>query len=131
MCAAHLKEKTMSAHFVLLHVNQPTASAAFYSKLLQREPVESSPTFAMFALADGLMLGLWLRPNVEPKSGGAPGSSELCFVAKDDADVEANHQRWKSQGVEILQAPTRMDFGYTFTGADPDGHRLRVFAPAG
>jgi hypothetical protein len=23
-----------------------------------------------------------------------------------------------------------MDFGHTFTAADPDGHRLRVFAPA-
>ncbi|WP_374468302.1 hypothetical protein [Ferrovibrio sp.] len=29
----------------------------------------------------------------------------------------------------ILQPPTAMDFGYTFLAADPDGHRLRVFAP--
>lgn len=118
------------SHFVLLHVNQPAASAAFYAKLLQREPVENSPTFAMFTLADGLMLGLWLRGEVKPPSAGAPGACELCFVAQDDAQVEAAHQRWKAQGVTILQPPTRMDFGYTFTGADPDGHRLRLFAPA-
>jgi len=118
------------SHFVLLHVNQPTVSAAFYSRLLQREPVESSPTFAMFALADGLMLGLWQRTQVQPESCGAPGASELCFVAPDDAQVEAAHQRWQALGLEILQPPTRMDFGYTLTAADPDGHRLRLFAPA-
>jgi hypothetical protein len=26
--------------------------------------------------------------------------------------------------------PTKMDFGTTFVALDPDGHRLRVFAPA-
>ena len=33
--------------------------------------------------------------------------------------------------IATLQAPTRMDFGLTFTASDPDGHRLRVFSPAG
>jgi len=28
----------------------------------------------------------------------------------------------------VRQEPTDMDFGFTFTMADPDGHRLRVFA---
>jgi predicted enzyme related to lactoylglutathione lyase len=32
-------------------------------------------------------------------------------------------------GVAIAQKPVEMDFGYTFTALDPDGHRLRVFAP--
>ena len=36
----------------------------------------------------------------------------------------------QKRGIEILQKPTRMDFGFTFVGLDPDGHRLRVFAPA-
>ena len=120
----------MPAHFILLHVSQPAASAAFYSRLLGRPPLESSPTFAMFALDDGLMLGLWLRPEVQPASAGAAGASEICFVAEGEAEVEATHLRWKSQDVQILQAPTQMDFGYTCTAADPDGHRLRVFAPA-
>jgi predicted enzyme related to lactoylglutathione lyase len=30
----------------------------------------------------------------------------------------------------VAQPPTRMDFGFTFLALDPDGHRLRVFAPA-
>jgi hypothetical protein len=29
-------------------------------------------------------------------------------------------------GWPVLQAPTLMDFGYTATTADPDGHRARV-----
>ena len=29
----------------------------------------------------------------------------------------------------IAQAPATLDFGHTFVALDPDGHRLRVFAP--
>lgn len=39
------------------------------------------------------------------------------------------HARWRARGCVVLQAPTAMDFGYTFTVQDPDGHRVRVFAP--
>ncbi|HVW91717.1 MAG TPA: drug:proton antiporter, partial [Devosia sp.] len=35
---------------------------------------------------------------------------------------------WKGLDLVMLQEPTEMDFGFTFTAADPDGHRLRVFA---
>ncbi|MFY3005966.1 drug:proton antiporter, partial [Achromobacter xylosoxidans] len=57
----------MSAkNFVIFYVDKPEASAAFYSALLNRPPVESSPTFALFALDSGLMLGLWSRHTVEP-----------------------------------------------------------------
>jgi hypothetical protein len=30
----------------------------------------------------------------------------------------------------VVQEPTRMDFGFTFVVADPDGHRLRPFVLA-
>jgi hypothetical protein len=43
--------------------------------------------------------------------------------------VEATHTRWLALGLPIAQPPTRMDFGYTCVGLDPDGHRLRAFAP--
>jgi len=36
--------------FVLLYVERPPASAAFYADLLGRPPVETSPTFAMLPL---------------------------------------------------------------------------------
>lgn len=41
------------AHFILLHVDSPAESARFYAGLLGREPLEQSPTFAMFALPPG------------------------------------------------------------------------------
>jgi catechol 2,3-dioxygenase-like lactoylglutathione lyase family enzyme len=117
-------------HFVILYVENPTASAAFYRKLLEREPIDASPTFVMLALRDGLMLGLWARSGVRPPDSASPGGGDLCFPAKDSAAVDAAHARWKSLGVSILQAPIDMDFGRTFVALDPDGHRLRVFSPA-
>ncbi|MCG2576970.1 VOC family protein [Dechloromonas sp. XY25] len=117
-------------NFLLLYVAQPAASAAFYADLLGCQPVEASPTFAMFALDNGTMLGLWARETVAPKAVAGAGGGELAFAVGDDAEVEPRHAQWKAKGIAIAQAPTRMDFGYTFVGLDPDGHRLRVFAPS-
>ena len=115
-------------NFVLLYVRSPLESVAFYTALLGKPPVESSPTFALFALDSGVMLGLWQSSGVQP-AATAPGGSELAF-AVDGADaVEARHEAWKAQGIPVIQPPTAMDFGHTFTALDPDGHRLRVFAP--
>jgi predicted enzyme related to lactoylglutathione lyase len=115
--------------FVLLHVDDPASSAAFYADLLAAPIVEQSPTFAMLPLREGVMLGLWSRRMVEPKSLAAPGASEVAFTAADAAAVEAAHADWKERGLTIAQAPTRVDFGMTFVALDRDGHRLRVFAP--
>ena len=115
-------------NFLLLHVDSPEASAAFYAELLGHPPIETSPTFVMFALKSGIMLGLWSRHTVEPRAG-AVGASELAFTVKDDAAVDATCLHWKRLEVSILMEPTTMDFGRSFVAADPDGHRLRVFAP--
>lgn len=64
------------------------------------------------------------------KSGSARGGAEIAFAQADKASVDAIFTDWKDLGVEILQTPVDMDFGYTFTVADADGHRLRVFALA-
>lgn len=115
--------------FLLLHVEDPIASAGFYSGLLGIPVLEQSPTFAMLPLRDGVMLGLWSRRAVEPKSSGQPGASEVAFTVADAAAVEATHAAWKKRGLRIAQPPTAMDFGTTFVALDPDGHPLRVFAP--
>jgi predicted enzyme related to lactoylglutathione lyase len=44
--------------------------------------------------------------------------------------VGVTHADWSKRGLTIAQPPTQMDFGHTFVALDPDGHRLRVFAPA-
>jgi catechol 2,3-dioxygenase-like lactoylglutathione lyase family enzyme len=117
-------------NFVILYVGSPQASAAFYAGLLGKEPVESSPTFAMFALDSGVMLGLWSRHTVEPAATGTGAGGELAFALAVNEAVDAAHEDWRRRGLAIAQAPTGMDFGRTFVALDPDGHRLRVFAPA-
>lgn len=119
-------------NFILLYVADPLASARFYEDLLGKPAVESSPTFAMFALSSGTLLGLWRRDTVAPAASGAPGAGELAFAVDGGRDaVTTRHADWQARGLTMLQAPTAMDFGYTFTAQDPDGHRLRVFAPEG
>jgi predicted lactoylglutathione lyase len=115
--------------FTLFHVADPEASARFYAGLLDRPAVEASPTFAMFALGSGAMLGLWKRDTVAPAAIGTPGASELAFAVQGREAVDARHAGWLALGCTVLQPPTTLDFGYTFTTQDPDGHRLRVFAP--
>jgi catechol 2,3-dioxygenase-like lactoylglutathione lyase family enzyme len=115
--------------FVLLYVENPPASAGFYADLLGRPVIESSPTFAMLPLTDGVMLGLWSRATVEPAAVAQAGASEVAFTVENAVAVKKTFEDWKQRGLAILQEPARMDFGITFTAADPDGHRLRVFAP--
>lgn len=117
-------------NFVLLYVDDPTASAAFYAELLGKPPVEASPGFAMFATASGVMLGLWKRGEVTPASSTRGGGGEVAFAVGSPEAVRETHAAWSGRGLVIAQAPTELDFGYTFVALDPDGHRLRVFAPA-
>lgn len=114
---------------IILYVNDVPASEAFYAGLLGNAPVESSPAFAMFVLANGLRLGLWARHTVEPAATMAGGGGELCIALDGDAAVDALHADWQARGLTFAQPPTRMEFGYTCVALDPDGHRLRAYAP--
>jgi hypothetical protein len=105
-------------------------SIRIYTDILGRQPVESSPNFVMFALGSGVMLGLWARHDVQPSVGAPAGAAELAIVLANREAVEIAHAEWSARGRVIVQEPTLMDFGYTFTALDPDCHRLRVFAPA-
>jgi len=116
----------MSPDYVLLYVDQPGASGAFYADLLNLQPVESSPTFVLFVLPSGLKLGLWSRHTAEPKVLAHGGGSELAFAVPDRSVVNDMYADWSARGLAIAQRPTAMDFGYTFVALDRDGHRLRV-----
>lgn len=115
---------------IILYVENPPASAAFYSALLGREPVEQSPGFAMFVLGNGLKFAVWSRHAVEPAVTAPAGGGEIDFAVATAAEVEAVHADWTARGLTIAQPPTAMEFGHTFVALDPDGHRLRVFAPS-
>ena len=115
--------------FILVYVDDVAASEAFYASILGRPAVESSPTFAMLPAAPGLMLGLWRRDGVAPAATPA-GGGEIAFPVDGAGEVDRLFAEWRAQGVTIAQPPATMDFGYTFVALDPDGQRLRVFAPA-
>jgi catechol 2,3-dioxygenase-like lactoylglutathione lyase family enzyme len=117
----------MRPNFIILYVDSPEASGAFYAGLLGREPVESSPTFVMFVLDGGFKLGLWSRRTAQPASTTAGGGSEIVFALDTPDAVDATHAEWSGRGLKILQTPTEMDFGRTFVALDPDNHRLRVY----
>ena len=118
----------MSPGYVLLYVDQPAASAAFYADLLDLQPVQSSPTFVLFVLPSGFKLGLWSRHTAMPKVLASGGGSELAFSVADRSVVNDLYADWSARGLAIAQQPTAMDFGYTFVALDRDGHRLRVMA---
>lgn len=118
--------------YVILYVDDPPRSADFYAPLLGRGPVELSATFVLFVLESGLKFGLWSKHTVEPAvtRGSQPGGgAEVAMPVDGNTRVDEIHTEWRNRGLTILQPPTSMDFGYTFVALDPDGHRLRVFAP--
>ena len=119
----------MTPDLMLLYVNDPAASARFYGDLLERQPIESSPGFAMLELKPGMMLGLWRKDEVAP-AANQPGGFEMGLPVESDAEVDRLANNWAARGVTIAQQPEDMDFGRTFTALDPDGHRLRVYQPA-
>ena len=118
-----------SPNFILLYVDSPPLSARFYGELLGKPPVETSPTFALFALDNGVMLGLWSRHTAEPAPTALPGAAEIAFAVADKDAVTRLYAEWGALNLRIAQAPVDLDFGHTFVALDPDGHRLRVFAP--
>ncbi len=118
-------------NFVILYVQDPQRSAAFYSDLFGCPPVENSPTFAMVPMTQGVMLGLWAKRTVAPEVTADAGSSEIAITVPSADAVRATHADWRARKLRIAQEPTEMDFGTTFLALDPDGHRIRVFAPGG
>jgi len=113
-----------SLGFVLLFVINPQKSALFYRDILEITPIEESPTFVMFALRNGVMLGLWSCYTAEPRVEETAGAAEICFAAD---DVDSLYESWGKKHVTMAQKPTDMDFGRAFVALDPDGHRIRVY----
>lgn len=113
--------------FTILYVASPANSAAFYQRILNVDAVELSPTFAMFILPSGGRLGLWIASGVTPPVSAGTSQSEIVFTAESRDEVDNLFNQWQAWGVEIPDPPATLDFGYTFTACDPDGHRLRVY----
>src|SRR5213078_1001519 len=100
-----MSDTRQDPNFVILYVDSPAASARFYAELLGKQPVETSPTFTMFALDSGVMLGLWSRYTVEPATVAGAGGGELAFTVADKAAVRATYAAWGKRGLRVAQAP--------------------------
>lgn len=113
---------------LILYVNDTDVSMKFYADLLGAEPVECVQDFCVFALGVGFILGLQSKHAIDPCPQPAFGGTELCFGSATVDEVNALHAEWKRKGVAMAMDPTWLEFGYTFVGVDPDGHRLRICA---
>ena len=79
--------------YTILYVADPHASARLYGKLLDAQHVESSPSFVLFPLENGRMLGLWSKSDTVPAADFHGSGSELAFRVADDAKVDALHDQ--------------------------------------
>ena len=118
-------------NLVVLYVDNAQVSSAFYRALLKQPVTQSSSKFVVLPLGKGTMLGLWQRADVAPSVAAEVGGGEIALTVADADAVRDTYEAWKARDVRIAQPPTAMAFGHTFVALDPDGHRLRVFAPAG
>ncbi|MCW8386367.1 drug:proton antiporter [Fluoribacter dumoffii] len=116
----------LDPNLVIFYVENPLVSLSFYERLLQKKPVESSPTFVMFVLKSGMRLGLWAKQAVKPQAALLGGGNELSLQVEEDHFIDELYSLWQNLGIQMAQPPAMMDFGYTFVALDPDRHRLRV-----
>jgi len=116
-------------NLVLLYVEDPVKSAAFYETLFETAPAAVFPTYAAFEFENGTSLGLWSTNARDFVSGGSGHRSEIAFMVPAEDDVRALHDRWSEAGIAIEQTLHEAVFGLTFVANDPDGHRIRVCMP--
>ncbi|ELQ6135137.1 drug:proton antiporter [Cronobacter dublinensis] len=119
----------LTADMSILYVHNVLKSVEFYANLLGAQPVEKQPTFALFVLDNGFKLGLWSCYTVEPVvNQRAPvPAGEIVFKVQAREEVDHFYALWcMERQATVIQSPVELDFGYTFTVVDPDGHRLRV-----
>ncbi|WP_331374909.1 VOC family protein [Sinorhizobium chiapasense] len=121
----------LKPNLILLYVQNPAESSAFYSRLFGRQPSASFPTYVAFDFDGGLSFGLWSMSAENFQASGEGNRTELAFMVEDDAAVERLYDAWCREGVTIEQELMTAVFGRTFVALDPDGHRLRVCTPDG
>ena len=119
----------LSLNLIVLYVEDPKASAAFYADFLGLEPEALSDGFSSLTTATGLTLGLWRKATAHPPAEGGPGSAEIGIMAAGEGSVEALYHRVQADGLNILEPLMSAVFGPTFVITDPDGHRIRICQP--
>lgn len=113
---------------VVFYVNDIVKSSDFYQEILGISPEKPSATFCAFNLSNGMAIALkdkhYVRTHMERACGGA----ELSFTVADREQVDRVFSQWRQKGVQMIEEPFEVPFGYNFMAVDPDGHQLRVVA---
>lgn len=119
-------------NFVIFYVADIEKSVDFYSRLLRTPPIQQTISFAMFAVSEQLMLGLWDRTCVQPQANWSEQFQlhEFAFMLPNELQLKQQLHDWQAAGACLIQEISLMDFGWSFMVQDPDGHRLRVMCPA-
>ncbi|MEP0073603.1 MAG: VOC family protein [Marinomonas sp.] len=116
------------SNFTILYVENVERSLAFYRLLLDQEPVEVMDGFALFVSESGIKFALWAKSDVIPAlDTERAGAMETAFEVPNMITLQIFYTKWRELDVTIIQEPTELGFGTTFTAVDPDGHRLRVY----
>lgn len=113
-------------NLIILSVEDPLASVAFYRQILGQEPRFEVPTYSSFEIEGGWTLGLLSTKSTSALPAGESNRMEIGFMVENEAAIRALYEDWQSKGVTIAEELVVKDFGPTFVGSDPDGHRLRV-----
>ena len=82
-------------NLILLYVDDPARSVAFYRRLLDRAPTAEFPTYAAFEFDGGFTLGLWSTKAENFASSGSGNRSELAFAVDSDGAVERLYETWR------------------------------------
>lgn len=107
--------------------------ARFYELVTGIVPSRPVPIFAEFVTEAGtLAIGSSTTLPLFPGTGLEVAHNLSAIVEFQTADVDADHERLRGAGVEILQTPTDMPWGNrALMVADPDGNRVNLYTPVG
>ncbi|MEJ5978354.1 VOC family protein [Novosphingobium sp. PS1R-30] len=120
---------------ITLGIADLARSKRFYAEGFGWKPVFENEEVAFYQM-NGLMLGTWLRPQLEDdmrRTGGdGAGAFSLAHNAPDEATVDSLIDQLVAAGGSLLRpADAPPHGGYRGYVADPDGHSWEIaFNPA-
>ena len=77
--------------------------------------------------ADGVLVALNGRSEEQTRPGGGPGGAVIAF--RGDDDLEAQADRLREQGVDVVDGVAERSWGRVLPLRDPDGNDLELYAP--
>lgn len=121
----------MMAPYIILYVSDQTRSTAFYSHVLNIQPIVNVPGMTEFQLTTNCVLGLMPEQGIKrllgdqlPDPATARGIPRAELYLLVDA-AEAYHRRALAHGAQELSGLAARDWGDRAAYClDPDGHVL-------